>query len=273
MHPTSDPDERVDLELVLDELGLRDEFEELMQVHVSTSDVYKQWIINLYAEKNVRRGMWGEIVRQILLDCPSDVLDLVMERCRSVLRTLVATGPSLAGTHARLAPGVVFGRILSRARFREILAGALGGSSTAATDLISSLLNWDVSDWLDEWREYPLGEYVMWATFNEGPGLSDPFISLPRGREDIMCLLGMPWDDSEQLVFTYTLPLSEVPFVPTIIEAYAGGSWTVYFRPAHKGAPYGFSMPRSECGGGYTQPEVVHRPVTVAALNCSMEVL
>lgn len=109
----------------------------------------------------------------------------------------------------------------------------------------------------------------MWATFDLLPDGSlsgrDPFLTGPHDANGIRARLGLVSSREEKrkdlLLFVYNLPDGVRAFFPTIAEAYAGGDWLWYFRPATATDRYGRTMPWPDSKHP-PSPEVVHEPIT-----------
>jgi hypothetical protein len=215
---------------------------------------------NLWAEELVVREEWNCFIDAVR-DCPDDP--------PSVQATVsqVMSDHKLRGRAAKCATTTVFGRAVTEAS----LAKAFHGGKKTGSDLYSrrmirfamSLITAeDLRTWLED---FPLGEYVMWCTFNADG--REPFVDLPDSADGIRAALGLSKLQRTQplLLLQYTLDAG-VAVMPRVTEAYAGPVWTHYFRPA--GRPeqkrgYGRTFPWDELAEeqGAGEPEVVHEPV------------
>ena len=118
------------------------------------------------------------------------------------------------------------------------------------------------------WRNYEMGRYLMWSTFDAATSTANPFEGISNTADAIAGLLGLDRNERGRplLLLTYTLPASVAPRFPTVAEAYAGGVWPYFFRPASPGAPYGMTMPWPEYQHEAPRPEVVHEVIRGAQL-------
>lgn len=284
LDPTS---ERIPLETVLAELTAtaRSAFKrrirypnlELVPSH------FRHWIDNLYAESRLSRSTWTTLVDAILqLDDEISIAEVFaasVQVFRERLEGAILTGPEAEIPHHRCL-GKVMPRLVLERYFRDrafevpsrnkddLRYGfrqlGLGGGRKEAHRFLTALTKGEVFDVPEMLQHIPLHQHLMWSTFDEA---GNPFTSLPLNRRTLGCILGLLGGNVELVLLMYTLPDDRTPHVPTIAEAYAGGSWEVLFQPAHPGATFGQTIPRPECGNELTRPEVVHRPVTLRDLN------
>jgi hypothetical protein len=268
----SQSDERSCLEAVLSESVFREEFERRMRIGEPVSGRFRQWIINVYAECHLTRKTWSAFVEGVIRAEPNSDLPELTRVCTGIFRDFLSQSFGLLGPEADVDEHTTFGRVVPHPAFVTTVKSFVGGSRTAAMDLVRFLIDRSTADWNVEWLKYPAGQHVMWATFCEEDPKQDPFDPLPTSRSDLRCLFGLPWDASQLLLLTYKLPPDIRAFLPTIVEAYAG-DWTVFFRPADRGARFGRIMPRAECDAETTLPEIVHRPVTLGAMSQPPRVL
>ena len=108
---------------------------------------------------------------------------------------------------------------------------------------------------------HKLGQYLMWATFNEsGRGPHDSTVAARQlagmlGLADLGTLARL-------LTFEYRLDGTTEPHVPTIAEAYASTEWPFHFLPSvNDERKFGFTKPTDPYKRYPGLPEVVHRPV------------
>jgi len=89
----------------------------------------------------------------------------------------------------------------------------------------------------------------MWSTFDETGGM--PFDSLPGPADHIRCRLGLARVDAGKamLILEYTIPVNLETRFPTVADACSSQMWLSFFRPAHPGAGFGWTMAWPECEG------------------------
>jgi len=69
------------------------------------------------------------------------------------------------------------------------------------------------------------------------------------------------------LLFEYEIPPRVVIRFPTVAEAYSGGAWPYFFRPAPRRSPYGMTMPWPEFERRQPRPEVVHEVIDMGFMT------
>lgn len=283
--------QRVRLETVLAELQppeRRQIFETRIGYGQAVPSFYRRWIDNLYAEPRLTRAVWNALVYAVLLLPEGASRKQVFAASVGVFRTTLGTDglptDPLPGTRANIPSGRCLGRVVprpwlvsflrnrARAAYKddEDAAAGMGGSRRAADDFITALMKGEVFDVPEPLREVRLHDHLMWSTFS---GEYHPFSGIPEHRRTLRCVLGLLGKNCELVQLVYLLPHDRPAFVPTVAEAYAGGSWEVLFQPAHPGAPVGQTIPRPDCGNHDTRPEVVHRPVALKDLNARLQTL
>jgi hypothetical protein len=234
--------------------------------------VYRQWLSNLFEERNLRPSDWDEIVTTVCAQGELADVTTVSNACRALFRRLLAISPGLRGPLATC-PTAVLGRAVSRTTFEQLLQRRMGGSASAARSVIRELIDRTPSDYEAEWRAWPIGDHLIWATFSDDAAFEGPFSGLPADRRKLRCALGLPWDDGQLILLTYSVSSDITLFIPTIVEAYAANGWTVHFRPSPGDEPFGRTMPHPECSQMVGAPEVVHRPTMFASLTEAVAVI
>lgn len=113
-------------------------------------------------------------------------------------------------------------------------------------------------------KHLPIWKHLMWSTFDKNNLSAGPFQhNLPPGKDGIACSLGLELSTEPLILIEYTLPPDNIPHIPTIANAYAGGDWQAFFRPqCYAPYPYGETFPNTAMPGGRSCPEVVHEPIT-----------
>lgn len=124
---------------------------------------------------------------------------------------------------------------------------------------------------------FPLGDFLMWSTFDHRDKSADPFRPRPKTVANLLDEMGMKSGNAsylagETFVLTaYCLPANVKPHIPTIFEAYAGQP-NYYFRPMQRhGNPFGLAWPIEDS----TRPgraEVVHGVVFADCLTAAPEI-
>jgi hypothetical protein len=124
---------------------------------------------------------------------------------------------------------------------------------------------------------FPLGNFLMWSTFDHRDKSADPFRPRPKTVADLLDEMGMKSGNAnflsgETFVLTaYCLPANLKPHIPTIFEAYAGQP-NYYFRPIERrGSLSGLAWPIEDS----TRPgraEVVHGIVFANCLTAVPEI-
>jgi hypothetical protein len=139
---------------------------------------------------------------------------------------------------------------------------------SSARRAVRNMLSQPVTILTKRWKNYQLGIYLMWSTFNPDAAERSPFENMPNSAEGIRGLLGLDRNESELplILFEYILPRDTVARFPTLAEAYAGEEWPYFFRPAPVGAPYGMTMPWPELEKSEPRPELVHAVLAGASL-------
>lgn len=279
--------DRVWLITVLDEMAARGKTRERLEFErrlrydgqMVIPSFYRRWVDNLFDEPRLTRSTWARLIRRVRRlpsDAgPTEVFDSCVQVFRRCLRSASPSGPEAEIPQhrclGRVVPRPVLeGHLMSRARETDDRTPGLGGSSMAAEAFVTALIRGDTIDIPPPLREIRLHEYLMWATFSDE---YHPFSGILEDRNHLRCVLGLLGRDCELVLLVYGLPQDCTAHVPTVTEAYAGGSWGVLFQPAHPGARFGHTIPRPECGEDLTRPEVVHRPITLRDLSARLQTL
>jgi hypothetical protein len=110
-------------------------------------------------------------------------------------------------------------------------------------------------------KDSPLGQYLIWATFNEADGSRNPFEGLAFSADDLRDMLAIDQGTSLKgtplLLIIYDPPDTLDLRFPTIADA----EWYPYFRPTPDGSDrnYGYTQSCHPVESG--RPEVVHEVV------------
>jgi len=105
-------------------------------------------------------------------------------------------------------------------------------------------------------RGFPVGQYLMWATYNADERDANPFDALPTDAAGLRDWLGLGHvpDGSPVLVLVYELAAGAGPLFPTVADA----QMSPYFRPAPDGPGIESGLTHPLTSIGEPQPEVVH---------------
>ena len=248
---------------------------------------FRSWINNIFAETRLTRRTWTTLVSGILAlpegSDPATIFAFSVGLFREELSLSKPSGPEAEIPRrrclGRVVPRLFFERYLRDRVFRRLSStttrsptdpDGMGGSRRTANDFVSSLLESDFFDIPEALSTLCLHDFIMWATFSEE---DDPFYGIYPDRKHLRCVLGLIGKNTELLKLVYNLPRTHTAHIPTVIEAYAGGSWEVLFQPALPGSKYGRTIPRCDCGNEKTQAEVVHLPVTLSDLCARIEAI
>jgi len=231
----------------------------------------ERMVENLERECRVDHTHWEELC-EVLAD-PSPTLDDVMNSIIAFCRD----GRQLSGGPAEVHTGIVMGRVVARARYCSMLVEKkFAADAVKANQIVETMIGVQVQDMPAVWREFPLGEYIIWSAFDpEDVGSAFPvhFVTLA----EFLCRVGLePGEviedndvEKEAIVFEYRLPDDLEPFIPCFFDAYAASGWPKWFRPAPAGRVTGLTWPPDACENeGY--PEVVHEPLLFQQLARSV---
>jgi hypothetical protein len=247
----------------------------------------RQFLQSLKLEQNVILGQWRLVIKW-LIDSTQLGEALCRELCHHFRNFLnVSTYPSHIPPNFRLRPvgparndlsNVVFGRIQPFSKLASAYADFFGQTKdVAAKNLADELKAIAKSRTLAIGVNFPLGQYLMWSTFDRTGGSSDPFAPRPGNTAaDFLGELGIKNTKSDYLkgeifiLTAYRLPPGLKPHVPTIFEAYAG-SPNYFFRPTeiHGMPPHTMPLAGYEHLPGRT--EMIHGVVFANSLVTSPE--
>lgn len=227
-----------------------------------------QFVLNLHAEHRLDLPAYQDIGNAVM--SASVYLTSIRNATVQACRNHTHQGPSIPPPWPTL-----FGRAVTKENFCNYLARKnYFGSMARANSFVETLIRGSLDSNRRLLGQIDLGEYLMWATFDEENSSKHPFSGFnPRGADTIRARLGLNPDEAgkEMLLFVYRLPDGVIPLFPTIADAYSGNGWLWYFRPASPGATSGHTMPWE--AKLKTCPEVVHMPVNGNVLMAKIELV
>lgn len=248
-------------------------WEEYRELLTNAGGAHRQFAINLEAECMFCEAAWQSI-RVVVLGRITDVSELKIELTR-VCRLHALQGE-------RIAPPIPspLGRAVTKEMFVEVLREQFTFNSDNERDqfmfeLLDSSATMASNSTQLRNKLLAKANRIMWATFNLGadgmPTGNNPFDGMPDDADRIRARLGLSTEDKgkDLLLFVYNLPLGMQAHFPTIAEAYAGDSWTWYFRPALESERWGRTMTWDACPDP-PLPEIVHK--TVACDNLVVKI-
>ncbi|HLG14949.1 MAG TPA: hypothetical protein VJH03_10670 [Blastocatellia bacterium] len=246
----------------------RAEVEAKLRGLAEQSALGNQALINFHSETRLP-DIWPEMLKT-LLACPPDPVAIkgAVTQC---FRRWTLRGPALPQPRPE-----VYGRAVSRDRLSTLLFKQQKyGSKQSARRAVRNMLSKERDVVVGRWRNFDLGQYHMWATYNSTPGALGPFDGMPRSAEDIGGLLGLNRSERDQplVLMEYGLPDQVLPQFPTIADAYSGDGWPYFFRPAPGEVPHGLTMPWPEYESHEVgpRPEVVHHVIPGAQLTARLK--
>jgi hypothetical protein len=211
---------------------------------------------NLATESRLSSSAWAMVVDRVL-GAGDDAYETQVA-LRDALRGFILRGPSVAlGTK-------ICGRAVSTDRFCRMLSrlGYYSDLNTARVAVRNMLKRspLQVAHW---WRNFDLGRFLMWATFDTSFSALTPFTSA-RDPDEVRALLGL--DVNERglplLLIEYRLPTGTDAKIPTIADAYSADDWPYFFRPAPPDSEHGLTLSWPSHSHERPHPEVVHGIVT-----------
>jgi len=221
---------------------------------------------NVREERLVYKEEWDALIDAVR-GCAEDP-DVIREVVRNVMSVHKLKGPL-----ATCPSATVFGRAVVETDLAKTIHGSgrwgtLRWSQRTITYAKTLDNTEDLRMW---WADIALGVYVMWATFNTDGRA--PFEDLPTTADGIRAALGLSKTHEHEplLLLEYTLEPGKA-IMPRVTEAYAGPTWTHYFRPAgllERKRGYGRTFPWDELAeqNGAGEPEIVHEPITGRCLT------
>jgi len=232
--------------------------------------VGEQAVRNIHDESLVEETLWTILIDE-LLACTSD-RDIISDTIRQVMRL-----DQLSGPKATYRPATLFGRATTPEELaRTFKTNGHFGSEAAASANIRHYRSRGLATVRTAWRDYKLGTYVMWATFDAAGGR--PFEKLPRAADALRAILGLPKIDRGRplLLLEYVLPPFIAARIPRVVEAYSGDNWVHYFHPTReedldRGHGRTYVWDEVAEAGGTGVPEVVHAPVRADALAADVD--
>ena len=121
-------------------------------------------------------------------------------------------------------------------------------------------------------RLAPLGNYLVWATFNANNPATDPFDHLPTSHGGICTALGLGWANATLILLVWSHAGCGSPPLhrPTVADAEA----YPFYRPhPNASAPWGFTcLLPPNLGGLQPQPELVMPETTSQGLRLPFRV-
>jgi hypothetical protein len=220
-----------------------------------------QVLLNLRAETRLVPDAWSDVLGTLRS----------MRGSASALRPVISRSLRRWILHGAILkpPPITLGRAVTLDIFcRHLRERGYYASERAALHAVRRMLRKAPPLVAREWRDFDLGRYVMWATFDPS-GMKRPFEHFPADADQIRALLGLSPNEKglSLLLLEYSLPMMTTPRFPTLADAYAGTSWPYYFRPAPPGAAHGLTMPWEETLP--PQPETVHEIVRGAQVTAT----
>lgn len=249
-------------ELVPDDI--RDKCKERLEILFARSTTHQQAVQNLEAECNLPCRFWRTFAEKV--SAVPATFDDVFAAVRDFMREATFSGPL-----AKTQPAKIFGRATTRDDLAAVLLEQGHAWDEGFAEELVDELDRSVDDIRKRWSLYDLGRWVMWSTFNKQG--TRPFDGIKREAQFIRGVLGLPRRKDEEktplLLIEYTLE-NKTAHIPTVAEAYASDPWISYFRTAGD-IGYAAGHGRTHARDHYDEmpglPEVVHSPVTGAALT------
>jgi hypothetical protein len=230
----------------------RDRFKERISRLSGAGALGLQAACNLACESRLSSAAWKIIVNQVLGagDDPCETQSAL----RDTMRQFILRGPSVALRKK------ICGRAISTDRFCRMLwqLGYYSDLGTARVAVRSMLPRspLQIAHW---WRNFDLGRYLMWGTFDATSRSVTLFTSV-TDPDQVRALLGL--DVNERglplLLIEYRLPPGTVAKIPTIADAYSADDWPYFFRPAPPKSPHGLTLPWPTHEREKPSPEIVH---------------
>ena len=215
-----------------------------------------QAVQNFQIESRLARECWASLLKNL---SASTSAGSTCAAVTSILQLYTLSGPPVSLPDKRR-----LGRAISLQKFCNLLVD-LGhyGAISSAHCAVRNMLNKPLLVLRKNWRHIPLGRYLMWSTFNPEDDIEHPFKGMDGSADEIRGILGLDRNEagSPLLLFEYEVPEHTAVRFPTVAEAYSGGAWPYFFRPAPKGSPYGITMPWPEFESRQPRPEVVHEVI------------
>ena len=242
----------------------RDEFNKKLNDYATKSNLFEQFSQNIRSEYRLSESIWEEVIVAI---CQAVTAAEMKAAVSGVFNLCPWQGGPIPAPHPER-----YGRAVDRRLFVDWIADNPNVTPADASAFLEDILGKPVVECQLAFGPAKFARYSMWATFDPTAYSANPFESmLPRDARGIRVRLGLPWEQpSEPMVlFVYSLPAGCDPNYPTVANAYAGGGWTVYFRPAHIDQPYGYTLPHEASPGVTAEPcpEVIHKPVDAMSLE------
>ncbi len=227
------------------------------------SSVNRQMWFNLFAETRLANSDWNFLFTALDRARPGT------KATAQAICTFCRGGRTLSGGRVKIGANVTLGKVVSQEKYLAMLSRLDAGRRFPDMDLLRTHLRLHMkvspSTSPEDWKKLPLGNKIMWSTFdlvNEGHPFSYPLPPL----NVIVCMLGLELDASPMLIFEYRLPDNVNTYIPTFCDVYGGKLWHRYFRPALPGETYGHTMPTDTCPDQKGRPEVVHQVIEMRNL-------
>jgi hypothetical protein len=244
----------------------RQHVEEKFQILAQHTGVCLQAVTNIHSESRLPLEAWTALFEVLLqVGSESGAIRAVMTEC---FRGCTLCGPEVTIPHPK-----VFGRAVTADEFFRLLHKLYYFDTVEDAAREVQRMLWEPKEVVVErWVDFDLGRYLMWSTFSPETDIEDPFEGMPDSAEYIRGVLGLNRDEQgrQLLLLEYTLPADISPLFPTVAEAYAGDSWSYYFRPAQPDHLHGWTMPWDEYGSEKARPETVHKVIRGAQLNAPL---
>lgn len=253
---------------VIAELSLADrgEVERRLQLLQEASGVCLQAVQNFYAESRLSAEAWRALIDAVLR-APATAPE-TRGAITHASRAYQLNGPALG--HPQ--PARFSRAITVDALCRLLVEMNYFATVQTAKRAVRNALGQRVRIVAHRWRNFSLGRFLMWCTFE--PSGDHSFQHGERANR-IRGVLGLdPQERGRNLILLdYTLPASFEPRFPTVADAYSGQCWFYFFRPAPRGAVHGLTMPWPEYSSEPPKPEAVHEVIQGRQLSGIREVL
>jgi len=237
-----------------------------------SSALGKRAVENIYSESRLTWSAWKRLFSAVLRAPGSP--KSIEEAVSAGVRESTLSGPELPYPRPS-----ILGRATTSDRFSwHLFQVGCFATYPVAKRWLSSQIGKSIEGAHRKLGGKPLGNFLMWATFNRETRAADPFFEKPCEAEMLRGLLGLARDSGKPLVLLeYSLPVGKPPLIPTVADAYAG-SLTYYFSvlPQNEtvsGAKYPTTLPWQEYELYEPRPEVVHDVISGERLVSPLEEL
>lgn len=185
-------------------------------------------------------------------------------------------GHALAGPVCNLPEDCMYANCVPYRRFYQFLKDkGIWHTVRRAKNRVDEILKKDLDEQKAKLSTVPLKDHQMWATFDRDDPTHNPLRGLPNSVRGIRACLGLSQARKRDplVILRYRLPSGVEPRFPTVATACAASPWGEYWAPADPGEPHGWTQPWPEHPHAHRCPEVVHEPVTGAALALKMKMV